>query len=57
MFPDDSVDQSIVDVAKNGDGWVYLGEFFNGNDGRGEGASCASLFRAGFNAHKLGKVI
>lgn len=53
VFSDDSVYKSVVHVAEDGDGGVNLGQFFNGNDSRGEGAISTSMFRAGLNAHKL----
>ena len=53
VFADDGVDEGVVDVAEDGDRWVYLCEFFDGNDGGSKGGTGSSEVGVGFDPHKL----
>jgi len=53
VFADDSIDEGVVDVAEDGDRWVYLCKFLNGDDGRSKGGAGSSEVGVGFDAHEL----
>jgi hypothetical protein len=42
-----------VDIAEDGDRWVYFCEFFDGDDCGSEGGTGSSEVGVGFDAHKL----
>ena len=42
-----------LDIADNGDGWINLGELLNGQDGRHERCLGTVVLCIGLNAHQL----